>query len=127
MTIPVSASQRLARVRSRMVKEGLNALVAFAPADCRYLTGFTGEAASVVVTGDDWQGATATARPADDVPGPTTTTTTTTTVPSATDDPSATTEPDAASTPPDAVEDPGSRAFFEARAPDPGADCPTTG
>lgn len=53
MTVPVSASQRLARVRSLMVKDGLNALVAFAPADCRYLTGFTGEAASVVVTGDD--------------------------------------------------------------------------
>ena len=45
--------ERLQRVRGLMVEEGVSALVVFAPADCRYLTGFTGEAASVVVTAEE--------------------------------------------------------------------------
>ena len=53
MTIPASMDERLQRVRALMVEEGVSALVVFAPADCRYLTGFTGEAASVVVTAEE--------------------------------------------------------------------------
>lgn len=53
MTVPASHDKRLDRVRGSMKAEGASALMVFAPADCRYLTGFTGEAASVVVTMDD--------------------------------------------------------------------------
>lgn len=42
--------QRLARARSLLEQEGLHALVSFGAADCRYLTGFTGEAVAVVLT-----------------------------------------------------------------------------
>jgi Xaa-Pro aminopeptidase len=45
-----SHAQRLERVRQRLVQEGLAAIVALGKADCLYLTGFTGEAASVCVT-----------------------------------------------------------------------------
>jgi Xaa-Pro aminopeptidase len=47
-----SHAQRLERVRQRLVQEGLAAIVALGRADCLYLTGFTGEAASVCVTAD---------------------------------------------------------------------------
>jgi Xaa-Pro aminopeptidase len=52
---PIASSlpERLARVRKSMQAEDLAAFVSFGQADCRYLTGFTGEAASVVVTMDD--------------------------------------------------------------------------
>jgi Xaa-Pro aminopeptidase len=50
MTVPLSLGARLQRVREEMAVQGLAALVAFSPADCRYLTGFSGEAASVVLT-----------------------------------------------------------------------------
>ena len=53
MTVPASIDERLQRIRGLMREEGVSALIAFAPADCRYLTGFTGEAASAVVTMDD--------------------------------------------------------------------------
>ena len=53
VTIPASMDERLQRVRGLMQEEGVSALIVFAPADCRYLTGFTGEAASVVVTADE--------------------------------------------------------------------------
>ena len=48
-----SHEQRLARVRQRLVHEGLTAIVVLGKADCLYLTGFTGEAASVCVTADE--------------------------------------------------------------------------
>ena len=48
-----SLSRRLERVRESMRTADLGALVSFGEADCRYLTGFTGEAASVVVTEDE--------------------------------------------------------------------------
>jgi Xaa-Pro aminopeptidase len=44
---------RIVRVRERMIGGGLDALVLLSKADCRYLTGFTGEAASVCVTPDE--------------------------------------------------------------------------
>jgi Xaa-Pro aminopeptidase len=44
-----SHEQRLERVRRRLVHEGLAAIVVLSKADCLYLTGFTGEAASVCV------------------------------------------------------------------------------
>ena len=53
MTIPASMDERLQRVRGLMLEEDVSALMVFAPADCRYLTGFTGEAASVVVTAEE--------------------------------------------------------------------------
>ncbi len=53
MNVAQSVEMRVERVRRYMESEGLAALVALAPADCRYLTGFTGEAAAVVVTLDD--------------------------------------------------------------------------
>jgi Xaa-Pro aminopeptidase len=43
--------QRLARARGLLKEEGVEALVSFGAADCRYLTGFTGEAVAVVLTG----------------------------------------------------------------------------
>lgn len=43
---------RLDRLRSFIEKDGLTALVTFGQADCRYLTGFTGEAAAVCVSLD---------------------------------------------------------------------------
>lgn len=48
-----SHDQRLARVRQRLLREDLAAVVALSEADCLYLTGFTGEAASVCVTAGD--------------------------------------------------------------------------
>jgi len=48
-----SVDRRVERVRRSMDSQELAALIAFAPADCRYLTGFTGEAAAVVVTRND--------------------------------------------------------------------------
>jgi Xaa-Pro aminopeptidase len=48
-----SHDQRLARVRESLLQEGLAAIVALGKADCLYLTGFTGEAASVCVTADE--------------------------------------------------------------------------
>lgn len=50
MAAPPSHGERAQRVRSLLREEGLAGLVAFSPADCRYLSGFTGEAASVVLT-----------------------------------------------------------------------------
>ena len=44
---------RLQRVRQRMAREGLTAIITLGKADCLYLTGFTGEAASVCVTEGD--------------------------------------------------------------------------
>jgi len=44
---------RLARARALLEEEGLAALVSFGAADCRYLTGFTGEAIAVVLTGSE--------------------------------------------------------------------------
>jgi Xaa-Pro aminopeptidase len=48
-----SHDQRLARVRERLLREGLAAIVALGEADCLYLTGFTGEAASACVMAED--------------------------------------------------------------------------
>jgi Xaa-Pro aminopeptidase len=48
-----SLEQRLARVRQLLVDESLDALVSFGSADCRYLTGFSGEAVGVVLTADE--------------------------------------------------------------------------
>lgn len=45
--------QRLTRARGLLREEGIEALVSFGVADCRYLTGFTGEAAAVVLTGTE--------------------------------------------------------------------------
>ena len=45
-----SREQRLAALRTKLVDEGVQALVVTGGADCRYLTGFTGEAASACVT-----------------------------------------------------------------------------
>ncbi|MGI5939621.1 MAG: M24 family metallopeptidase [Thermoleophilia bacterium] len=53
MTVSSSVPKRVDRLRALMAKAGLGALVVFAPANCRYLTGFTGEAASVIVTEED--------------------------------------------------------------------------
>jgi Xaa-Pro aminopeptidase len=52
---PFSSSipERATRVRESMQAAGLAALVSFGQADCRYLTGFTGDAASVLMTMDD--------------------------------------------------------------------------
>ncbi|HLA80031.1 MAG TPA: aminopeptidase P family protein [Thermoleophilia bacterium] len=44
---------RLSRVRRRLLEEDLAALVVLGEADCRYLTGFSGETASVCLTPDD--------------------------------------------------------------------------
>jgi Xaa-Pro aminopeptidase len=44
---------RVSRLRQRLESEGLAALVVFNDANCRYLTGFTGEAASVCVTSEE--------------------------------------------------------------------------
>lgn len=44
---------RLSRLRQRMADDGLAALVVLGEANCRYLTGFTGEASSVCVTADE--------------------------------------------------------------------------
>ncbi|MFH0916814.1 MAG: aminopeptidase P family protein [bacterium] len=48
-----SLEERLARARSLLQEEGVGALVSFGAADCRYLTGFTGKAAAVVLTGSE--------------------------------------------------------------------------
>ncbi len=53
MTAASSIDLRLQRVRTLMEGEGLSALVAFSPANCRYLTGFTGEATAVALTPGD--------------------------------------------------------------------------
>ncbi len=48
-----SHEQRLARVRRRILEEDLAAVVVLGEADCLYLTGFTGDAASVCVSADE--------------------------------------------------------------------------
>lgn len=79
-----------------------------------------------LITGTDWVGTSATARPEDEVPGPTTTsTTTTTTEPGAT----APTTPGTGSVPGEIVgdvDDPDEDAFYKPQVPPVGADCPPT-
>ena len=50
---PLDVAPRIARLRERLVAEQLNGLLVTKLANVRYLTGFTGSAALLLVTGDD--------------------------------------------------------------------------
>jgi len=51
---PIEVSERLPRLRALFPAAEIDALIVSAPANIRYLTGFTGSAGIVVVTGDDF-------------------------------------------------------------------------
>jgi LCP family protein required for cell wall assembly len=82
----------------------------------------------VLVTGTDWVGVATSARSADDVPAPTTSTTTTsTTSTTTTTAPQEGTDGGTGTAGGGSSDDPDDPAFYRAKAPEPGMDCPHTG